>query len=472
MKTLDRYIVRNFLYMALLWFLIFMSLRIVVDMFVNLDEFSERGAGFGQAASRIAEYYSYQILVYFSQLGGVIIVLSAVFTIAIMNRTNELVAMLASGVSLHRVILPIVICAMALGGLVIVDQELLIPPVAPKLARSHDAMETSRNFPLRLISDGDHAAWFSLKFTPRDSVMASPIVFLRDEKLEPLGMILGGEARPATLQSEAGWKLTDARLVNATQTWPAIPTTGQIASSVSPVRVLAEALRGHGSPVSSKQPVHVPNSVIDDATYGMSISAEAWRYEGAATDEARPVTLMRPVFTFRAVGQSEAEGKPVKVTSVLGRFFADSATWRPPTSRGPGVWELHNGGLFRPSDLTNDDIELRRSSNWLDFMSSSELDRLLKLRRVPDRQAAMLVRQIRLTDPINNLIMLLLGLPFVLSRERHIKASILMCLMTVGAFFVLIYICRYLEINPALAAWLPILLFGPVAVMMLDAVKT
>lgn len=39
MRTLDRYIVRNFLTSALLWFLILMALRIVTDLFINMDEY-------------------------------------------------------------------------------------------------------------------------------------------------------------------------------------------------------------------------------------------------------------------------------------------------------------------------------------------------------------------------------------------------------------------------------------------------
>ncbi len=104
MKILDRYIVRNFLYSAGLWLLIFMSLRIVTDLFINMDEFVESDKPFAMAVSDIARYYGYQSLAYFAQLGGVVIVAAATFSLARMNQTNEMVAMLASGVSLHRII--------------------------------------------------------------------------------------------------------------------------------------------------------------------------------------------------------------------------------------------------------------------------------------------------------------------------------------------------------------------------------
>ena len=84
----------------------------------------------------------------------------------------------------------------------------------------------------------------------------------------------------------------------------------------------------------------------------------------------------------------------------------------------------------------------------------------------------MLTLHIRVANPINNLVMLLLGLPFILSRLRNIKASAFLCLAVVGAFYVFVYFCRYLDIPPVWSAWLPTLVFGPVAVVMLDSIKT
>ena len=68
--------------------------------------------------------------------------------------------------------------------------------------------------------------------------------------------------------------------------------------------------------------------------------------------------------------------------------------------------------------------------------------------------------------------MLLLGLPFILSRQRNIKASAGLCVLIVGMFYVFIYICRYMGLPDFWAAFLPLLLFGPISVLMLDSVKT
>ena len=130
------------------------------------------------------------------------------------------------------------------------------------------------------------------------------------------------------------------------------------------------------------------------------------------------------------------------------------------------------GRLFLASDLTPRDLVLRQASGWISYMSTADLTRLLRLKRIPNEKIAVLTLHIRVANPINNLVMLLLGLPFILSRQRNIKTSAGLCIAVVGAFYVFIYVCRYLDVAPVWSAWTPILVFGPLSVVMLDAIKT
>jgi len=91
---------------------------------------------------------------------------------------------------------------------------------------------------------------------------------------------------------------------------------------------------------------------------------------------------------------------------------------------------------------------------------------------VPDRDAAILAKHVRFADPVNNLILLLLALPFILSRERNIKASAGLSVLMTGAYFAFIHVTRVVGLPPMLAAFLPIVLFGTVAAVMLDSIKT
>ena len=139
MKILDKYVAKNFLTGYAISFCVLMGLRIVIDLFVNLDEFTEH-ADLGAAAviRNVLTYYALNSMLYFRDFAGMITVVAAAFSLGRMVRSNELVAVMASGVSLRRVIAPIIILALLLSVLLVVDQELLIPPLGDKLVRDQD----------------------------------------------------------------------------------------------------------------------------------------------------------------------------------------------------------------------------------------------------------------------------------------------------------------------------------------------
>jgi lipopolysaccharide export system permease protein len=83
----------------------------------------------------------------------------------------------------------------------------------------------------------------------------------------------------------------------------------------------------------------------------------------------------------------------------------------------------------------------------------------------------------RLTRPILGLILVFMGLSVILTdQNRNVFISAGLCLVLCGVFFAAIFAAKYLGdndiISPALAAWLPVLGFGPVAFVMFDAVHT
>src|SRR4029079_417995 len=125
---------------------VLMGLYIVLDMVFNFDELAnvQSKAGAGGVDSAIAllhglvDYYFYQSSLIFAHLAGVIPVVAAAFTLIRFQRFNELTASLAAGAHLLRTATPIIRTAFILGGLLVVDQEVLIPSMIPKLTRKHD----------------------------------------------------------------------------------------------------------------------------------------------------------------------------------------------------------------------------------------------------------------------------------------------------------------------------------------------
>ncbi len=490
MKTLDRYVVRTFLWSALMLLVALLALRIVSDLFLNMDEFMEDKSPFIDTVARIAGYYLYQSMMYFNELGGTVIVAAAAFTMARMNHTNELTAMLASGVSLHRVIMPMVVSAILLGGLITVDRELIIPANAEHLLRSRDEAREVRKFPIYTAPDAATNIWWSPMYDPSTRTMDAPMVVIREDQ-KPLGTVttLGGTAthgkfKQASSPDLGGWDVLSASLTLTAQDqklWHDTPTTQKIYTQISPDQLLESAKQlarqaNIAVPPDSKIPsVSGIPPAVDDA-YGLTLTTrcpvnqQELVFDKYVPGKSRAGRLTEPVFTFSIrVRKDDAQKSR---TRVIGIFHARYATWVPAAPREASHWVLEGGKLFMPSDLTNEDLTLRQSSRWLDLMSLNTISRLLKRGKVPDRDAAILAKHVRFADPINNLILLLLALPFILSRERNIKASAGLAVLMTGAYFAFIHITRVVGLPPMLAAFLPIVLFGTVAAVMLDSIKT
>ena len=83
----------------------------------------------------------------------------------------------------------------------------------------------------------------------------------------------------------------------------------------------------------------------------------------------------------------------------------------------------------------------------------------------------------RLTRPILGMVLVLLGLSVILrDQNSNIFVSAGLCLGLCALFFASCFTCQslgnYEYLSPALAAWLPVLVFGPLSLVMFDAIHT
>ena len=155
MKKLDRYVAKNFLVGYAIAFCVLMGLRIIIDLFVNLDEFTEHLDTLTtiEVFKNIFMFYLLNSLLYFRDFAGMITVVAAAFSFGKMIRSNELIAIMASGVSLKRTIGPIIFLSLLLTGVFVINQEFIIPPLADELVRDHDDIPGEESYDFRFISD-------------------------------------------------------------------------------------------------------------------------------------------------------------------------------------------------------------------------------------------------------------------------------------------------------------------------------
>lgn len=153
MSILDRYIARQYLVNILALWAILFSFVVTIDVSINIDRFwslaAERGTtpdgppGLVRRLTLtlllIADLWWPRLLQLYNMMLGIVLVGAMGFTCTQLVRHREMVAVLASGQSLRRAAAPILAVALGMIALAAVNQEAMLPRIAPLLTRDHDA---------------------------------------------------------------------------------------------------------------------------------------------------------------------------------------------------------------------------------------------------------------------------------------------------------------------------------------------
>lgn len=384
-RVLDRYLLRNFLVNYVLSLLVLISLYVVLDLSFNADEFTETitdgagrdlsyAAGLFKVLFNVVDYYFFNIPLYFSQLSGVITLFAACVTLARLHRQNEVTAVLASGTSLYRLAVPIILAGLAMNALLIFDQEVLLPAIAPKLARPRDNVEGARTYDVWCVKDRDGRLFSAQRFSPKEQQIAGLTVIERFN--EPNDPANHGQLRSVTRADRARWDP-----------------------------------RGGGW-------------ILTQRGYRLEVSRETGVHMGASGDKLKPVAVD-----------------------------------------------------FYESELSPSNLLLRKSAQWLDFLSLRQV-RVLEKRGDAEPARAARIRHTRFTLPISNMVLLLLGIPFFMNRlPGNVLGQGAKAMVVCAIAFLAIFLGQQV-VEPiggfwqALPYWLPIFVFGPISVLLLDNVKT
>jgi lipopolysaccharide export system permease protein len=373
LKYVDRMLVVGYLKAYFICLISTLSLYVVIDLFTNIDDFTQHHHGLPSILTHIGIYYGHRITQIFDRLCEAIVLLAAMFTVAWMQRGNELLPLLSAGVSTRRVVAPVLVSAFAMLGLAVLNQELVLPELAPDLMIQKDDPEGKKDVLIQAAYDSNGVHVEGLTGSRKDQVVK--------------------------------------------------PFYCTIPSGVAQTR--------------------------------MHLSADEARY--IARDENNPHSG-----GWLLTGTTPAELEHV-----------ESGPPRVP----PQVLEQIDPGKYFLHTKEVDFDTVTRDRNWFRLASTEKLYEELH-RPESTRLASMAVLfHMRLTRPILGMILVLIGLSVILrDQNRNVFISAGMCLVLCGVFFAACFASKLLGENdilpPALAAWLPVLFFGPVSFVMFDAVHT
>lgn len=123
MTILSKYILREFLLTLLYGLAVVLALFMIIELFQRLDVFIKYQAPF----SSIIRYLSYMTPGIIILLCPIAVLLSSFITFGVLSRNFEIIALRASGVSLYRIIIPVLMCTFLISIASLLGNELVAP---------------------------------------------------------------------------------------------------------------------------------------------------------------------------------------------------------------------------------------------------------------------------------------------------------------------------------------------------------
>lgn len=266
MKILDRYITRVFLVNIVTLYVVLFSFVVAVDVMINLSRFTNRAEQIIAEADAqsfeslrrliltgvlIIDLWGPRLLQLYTYLNGMVLIVAMGFSLIQMVRHRELVALLASGVSLHRVARPFLVIALVMIGVQAVVQERLIPPIAHLLTR--DPGESGKrevdSFPVLLAPDGQKRLWYADRYD--DATQELTHVRIWERKGAQVQRILS--ANSARWDGSA-WELSSGRAVTTPMEKGASPGQPQrvdrVETDLDPTQLKVRNLQGFAQSLS------------------------------------------------------------------------------------------------------------------------------------------------------------------------------------------------------------------------------
>lgn len=199
MRILDRTIARQYLFNVLLLLGILLAIILVADFALQFDEYAKiagRNAD-GSSVGGLRKIVVMLVLVVdlwwprffqlYNYLLGIVLVGAMGFTLSQMVRSRELVAVLASGVSLQRLAFPIIVVALFFTGLQAINREYIVPRIADLLTRQKFDAGTRSFSPgsggkrLPAMPDAKGRVWYAQSFDPAKGEITGLYVYERSD---------------------------------------------------------------------------------------------------------------------------------------------------------------------------------------------------------------------------------------------------------------------------------------------------
>ncbi len=209
MSILTRYIMLRTLRPLILLFLGFIGIFVLVDLFDHAHTFIDNQVGAGV----VALYYAYSMPFIFVLTVPVAMLLATLLSVGAMSRGNEIMAMKGSGLSLTRILTPVLLLAVLVSAANLLVAEYAVPPATRHKIEIEDAHLRGQRSDPRIRRDiiymrPDGGMILVRRYNTRQQIMEDVTIEEFDERLRPKTRIDASGARWETDH----WILESGRL--------------------------------------------------------------------------------------------------------------------------------------------------------------------------------------------------------------------------------------------------------------------
>lgn len=240
MKIIDRYLLFQFFKTLVLWFASFVGVYVIFDLFTNMEELVSVARDNGGILPVLGKYYFFKTFLFFDSISSMLVVLSAMVTIAWIQRHNELAALMAAGISQLRVVAPIIAAAVGVTFLAMASRELVMPKYRDELVRTPQnftgkkgmEMKATYDYQRNIYLQGDRTFRNEKRISDPNFILprqvckyghylqAENAYFQFQDEHHPPGYLLDGVREPTEILREPTITLDDQPLIITPESEP------------------------------------------------------------------------------------------------------------------------------------------------------------------------------------------------------------------------------------------------------------
>lgn len=198
MTQIDRYLLIIYFRVLAICFLSITGLIVIVQLFNNLTEFMENGQKGQGLLMVLIGYFGPYVLTLFDQLSGLLTLMAVLFAITWINRTNELTALLAAGITKRRILRPLMIASACVIGSAAIVREVWIPQFQDRLECNPQDLKADVTRSVRATHDPKLCVLLDAKnLSPSKRELSFPVVRIQPGPLVCIGrQVLATVAKP------------------------------------------------------------------------------------------------------------------------------------------------------------------------------------------------------------------------------------------------------------------------------------